>query len=145
MSDEVTVEYLIEAGKQLGLELAKEKAENQRLRGELLFCQAELEERIQILHALTKQCQPTKQPTGRDPLALLENALEAYHRLWQALIKHYSQRGNDKCWENDNELYAAFGLVPHNTNELPSYQEHCRNCDKYRQGLYGLTEKEPVE
>lgn len=57
----------------------------------------------------------------------------------QAAIRHHhAQRGNDKCWENDNELYAKFGLEPHNKNQLVSYEEHCRNCQKYRDEIYGL-------
>ena len=58
------------------------------------------------------------------------------HPLFIAIQKHHADRGNDRCWENDVELYRAAGLEPGDP-QLPSYEEHCRMCDKYRAGLYG--------
>lgn len=53
-----------------------------------------------------------------------------------AIRKHHADRGNDRCWENDVELYRAVGLEP-GEPQLPPIDEHCRMCDKYRFGLYG--------
>lgn len=57
-------------------------------------------------------------------------------KLMEAVKKHHADRGNDKCWENDSELYIAAGLEPGDP-QLPPLDEHCRMCSRYRKGLYG--------
>lgn len=34
--------------------------------------------------------------------------------LHNAILKHYNQRAEDRCWMDDNELYTAAGLPEHN-------------------------------
>lgn len=44
--------------------------------------------------------------------------------------KHRDQQGDDRCWLDDKELYAAFGLEPAETG-LPPKEEFLGNCARY--------------
>lgn len=62
---------------------------------------------------------------------------QQYEILLNAIKYHHSQHGNDKCFENDNVLYAVAGLHPHHPCELSNMteKEHEQNCANYRKGL----------
>lgn len=51
-------------------------------------------------------------------------------KLSDAIKKHHDARGHDRCWENDNELYVAAGLLKA-TPELPEKSEFLRRCNEY--------------
>lgn len=63
--------------------------------------------------------------------------VERCRYLEDIIKKHHAQHGNDKCFENDNELYAAIGLPPHNPCDLScmTEAEHESACTRYRRGL----------
>lgn len=55
---------------------------------------------------------------------------QAYDRLLAAVCKHHSQRGDDRCWLDDLELYRAAGLGPAD-NTLPPEAEFLANCQRF--------------
>ena len=61
--------------------------------------------------------------------------------LREAVQKHYDANGHDLCWENDDALYAAFGLKP-KKRKLPSKEEFTRRCAEYRDQQYDGTMKQ---
>lgn len=52
-------------------------------------------------------------------------------RLRDAIRKHMSARGHDRCWENDLELYVAAGLQPPSALLLPEREEFLSRCRDY--------------
>jgi len=58
-------------------------------------------------------------------------ALEAENvRLRTAAQKHYDQHADDLCVFDDNELYAAFGLLPR-VPTVGDKAEMLRNCERF--------------
>lgn len=53
-----------------------------------------------------------------------------YNRLFRAIKKHYSQRGDDLCWKDHDELYAAAGLPPKD-HTVGNKFEMLKNCVRY--------------
>jgi len=53
-------------------------------------------------------------------------------KLYDAVKKHHDQKGDDRCWIDDVELYTAAGLDSGNT-ALPSLPEFIGNCVRYHQ------------
>ena len=51
-------------------------------------------------------------------------------RMEAAVSKHATARGHERCWENDRELYRAFGLEPSGP-DLPSRDEFLGRCAAY--------------
>lgn len=73
------------------------------------------------------------------------NAVQDENKRLRALItKHHSERGHERCWESDAELYRGIGLDP-GEPEMPPIEEHRRRCDEWRAAKYGcLPSSEPV-
>lgn len=42
----------------------------------------------------------------------VRSLVEEVRRMKAAVVKHHSQKADDRCWLDDDELYAAFGLPP---------------------------------
>lgn len=53
----------------------------------------------------------------------------------RAVVAHHAKRGHELCWQNDDDLYAVFGLIPPN-RELPPRAEFSRRCKEYEAGQY---------
>lgn len=51
-------------------------------------------------------------------------------RLKAAIRKHRDQRGDDRCWLDDGELYGVLGEGLSN-QELPPHDEFISNCERY--------------
>lgn len=67
-----------------------------------------------------------------------------YQKHLLAILKHHKDRGNNRCWERDSELYRAVGLDPGDP-QRPPLEEHRQKCDEYRAGLFEVPlEGEPV-
>lgn len=52
-------------------------------------------------------------------------------RLRQAIRKHRDARGNDRCWQNDIELYKELGEDLPDGPELPPREAFLNNCSSY--------------
>jgi hypothetical protein len=70
--------------------------------------------------------------------ALLTESLERHERdaaevarLQAAILKHRHQRGDDRCWLDDDELYAALGDSYVCYRELPAECEFLESCRRY--------------
>lgn len=53
-----------------------------------------------------------------------------HDRLLAAIRKHHDQRADDRCWQDDDELYAAAGLDPVH-GVVGDRQAMRANCDRY--------------
>jgi hypothetical protein len=62
-------------------------------------------------------------------------ALKAERRnrkLWRAVREHYSQRGHDRCWMDDEILYREANLIVNRRDfKLPPLPEWRENCEKH--------------
>lgn len=57
----------------------------------------------------------------------------------QLIQSHADKQDQDMCWENDIELYEKLEIT-YNKDKLPkNKEEHAKNCDKYREGLFQCT------
>lgn len=61
---------------------------------------------------------------------LLEKAEAEVERLRAAIVRHHSQKADDLCWMDDNELYAAAGLPPRD-NTVGDPEAMLANCKRY--------------
>jgi hypothetical protein len=64
-------------------------------------------------------------------VSLLSQQQERIDQLEAAIRKHRDARGHDRCWENDQELYAALGEATPVDPGLPSREEFLTNCARY--------------
>lgn len=54
--------------------------------------------------------------------------------LEEAIRKHRDQKGDDRCWLDDQELYSVLGeTIPDTAGILPSKEVFLGNCEKYFQ------------
>lgn len=123
---------------------AANKAGRERLEAQLAAANAEIERLMKVCVKHTVQYEHYTRALDAEKVkqyqqfkAQLAAANAENERLRAAIAWHHSQWGNDKCWENDNELYRRTDLEPHFKDELPPIAEHVKNCDAYRCGLYG--------
>jgi hypothetical protein len=59
-------------------------------------------------------------------------AADRVEKLEAAIRKHRDQRGDDRCWLDDMELYAVIGdAVSPKILELPEKSEFLGNCARY--------------
>lgn len=63
--------------------------------------------------------------------AWLLQLVQANQRLKDAIRKHRDARGHDRCWENDQELYALLGEGVPTSPELPPREEFMEGCSRY--------------
>lgn len=52
-------------------------------------------------------------------------------RLEKAIRRHRDARGNDRCWQNDIDLYKELGEPLPDGPELPPRDEFLKNCAGY--------------
>lgn len=76
---------------------------------------------------------PPRMASGT-PICVLErqtilDAVVRIEALEQAIIKHRDQRGDDRCWLDDLELYALVGGAP--DNSLPPKEKFLANCARF--------------
>ena len=57
-------------------------------------------------------------------------------KLHEAIVKHRSAYGHDRCWLNDLELYKASGMYQ-DEPKLPPLPEFMEHCAAYYQGQCG--------
>jgi hypothetical protein len=57
-----------------------------------------------------------------------EEKLARLARLEAAIRRHRDARGNDRCWQNDIELYKELGEALPDGPELPPREEFLQNC-----------------
>ena len=54
--------------------------------------------------------------------------------LEQAIINHRDQKGDDRCWLDDKELYSVLNEpIPDTAGILPSKEVFLGNCERYYQ------------
>jgi hypothetical protein len=53
-------------------------------------------------------------------------------RLLLIITNHRDQRGDDRCWLDDQDMYTAVGLSPANT-ALPPAEEFAANCKRFHE------------
>lgn len=58
-------------------------------------------------------------------------ALDENIKLKEAIRKHRSARGHDRCWENDLELYKVLGESLPASPQLPPKEEFLKCCQQY--------------
>lgn len=60
-----------------------------------------------------------------------KDLIDYINQLEAAIRKHRDQRGDDRCWLDDLELYAVLddGVVP--DNSLPCKEKFLNNCSRY--------------
>lgn len=78
---------------------------------------------------------PRHQPEEELELRLMseEKLQEEVLRLRNGIRKHRDERGHNRCWLDDQELY---NLLPEQTQadtKLPPKDEFLKNCEKYWQ------------
>jgi hypothetical protein len=56
--------------------------------------------------------------------------LNRYNRLHTAVVKHHDQKADDRCWMDDDELYAAAGLPPVD-RRVGDQEEMLKNCKRF--------------
>lgn len=71
---------------------------------------------------------PRTEDDARHNISLVGRAIQD---LFFAVRAHRDARGHKLCFENDNELYAAFGLEPLEDRELPPRAEFLGKCAEY--------------
>ena len=64
-------------------------------------------------------------------------------RLTDAIKLHHSKRGDDRCWMDDENLYAAVGLKPVYTL-LPPRKEFLESCARYCERFH-ITRQHPTD
>jgi hypothetical protein len=64
--------------------------------------------------------------------------------LKNAIRKHRDARGNDRCWENDLELYEALGEEVPASPGLPQRDEFLENCCLYYAGQANYSDYDPA-
>ena len=57
-------------------------------------------------------------------------ALDEIDALRGAIREHHDQKGDDRCWLDDQKLYAAAGLEPAET-ALPARGDFLASCERY--------------
>lgn len=62
------------------------------------------------------------------PLAALADEVE---RLHAAIIDHRAQRGDDRCWTDDQKLYAVLGDGDQGDNRVGDKAAMLKNCDRF--------------
>jgi hypothetical protein len=61
---------------------------------------------------------------------MLGQALDELDRLHAAVKQHYDQKADDRCWQDDTELYAAFGLPPADIR-VGDQEAMLKNCERF--------------
>jgi len=67
-------------------------------------------------------------PAGQSHLSDEQNRIL---ELEAAIRKHRDQRGDDKCWLDDQELYNVLGDGNLGDNSLPAKEKFLNNCANY--------------
>jgi hypothetical protein len=63
---------------------------------------------------------------------LLPEVLDEMERLEAAIRKHRDQKGDDRCWMDDQDLYAALGAESiHADTSLPPREEFMESCRRF--------------
>jgi hypothetical protein len=63
---------------------------------------------------------------------LLPEVLDELERLEAAIRKHRDQKGDDRCWMDDQDLYAALGAESiHADTSLPPREEFMESCRRF--------------
>ncbi len=52
-------------------------------------------------------------------------------RLRNAIRKHRDEKGHDRCWLDDNELYMVLPEQKSADTKLPNWREFSEECRKY--------------
>lgn len=68
------------------------------------------------------------------PVAIMLDQQGRIAQLEQAIRKHRDAKSNDRCWENDLELYQVLGEELPLSPELPPKEEFLKNCNCYYDG-----------
>jgi hypothetical protein len=80
----------------------------------------EADAEVEFTHAVQSTALPA------DALKLCEEV----ERLREAVAKHHGQIADDRCWMDDDELYAAFGLPPVD-RRVGDKAAMRANCDRF--------------
>ena len=59
------------------------------------------------------------------------NIVNRIIELESAVRKHRDQRGDDRCWLDDQELYKVLGDNDLGNNSLPPKDKFLKNCENY--------------
>ena len=69
--------------------------------------------------------------SSREVEAFRKPLLDELDRLRAAIRKHRDQRGDDRCWLDDRELYAVLGDANDGDQRLPPPEEMLECCKRY--------------
>ena len=66
--------------------------------------------------------------------AFIRYLSQEVERLKAAIAEHHAQKADDRCWEDDDRLYAAFGLQPpdRRVGDPEAMLENCKRFIKQR-------------
>jgi len=65
-----------------------------------------------------------------DPRINAQPVIDKAEKLRAAIAKHHSQKADDRCWLDDEELYAAAGLAPADRH-VGDKAAMLKNCERF--------------